>query len=220
MNKASQTVSTSFHRNFSMTRLLAAVVAVWCTAMFTTPSAEAQAGVLPLGSPMPVAAKQVTNSAGAKTTLGDLRGQTATVVVFWSNKCPWCTKVEGRLASLVGSVDKSKVSFVLVNSNDADAFPGETRADNAVVAERLKVAYISDEDGSIKNAFGASRAPHFFVFDKDNTLVYLGSFDDSPGDEGNVTVTYLADALANLQSGKAVAVSDTKAFGCMIKPKQ
>lgn len=183
-------------------------------------SASAQKGILPLGSPMPNVTKQVKLVDGSTTTMAALQGSQSTVVVFWSNKCPWCTKVEARLTRFVTSVSAGEVSVVLVNSNDGSAFPGEAGTESAQLAAKLKVNYVLDEDGSLMSAFGASRSPHFFVFDKDDTLVYLGSFDDSPGDEGDVEATYVADAVTALRGGKSIAVSDTKAFGCLIKPRR
>ena len=183
-------------------------------------AASAQKGVLPLGTPMPLVSKQIKLVDGSTTTLANLKGTQSTVIVFWSNKCPWCSKVETRLSRFVASVDAAAVPVILVNSNDAAAFPGEGAAESAQLAAKLKVKYVSDLDGSLMEAFGASRAPTFFVFDKDNTLIYLGSFDDSPGDEGNVEATYVADAVKAIREAKSISVSDTKAFGCLIKPKQ
>ncbi len=199
---------------------LKGLLALLVVLLFSASTASAQKGVLPLGSALPAMAKQVKAADGSSAAFGELKGSNATVVVFWSNKCPWCSKVENRVAKLVSSVNANEVSVILVNSNDASAFPGESAAEGEKVAAGLKVKYVVDADGSIMEAFGASRAPHFFVFDSDDTLVYLGSFDDSPADERNVEATYVADAITGVKAGKALSVTDTKAFGCLIKPKQ
>ena len=208
---------TSGGRNRTADPVRLALIAL---SMLLVPSASAQNDVLPLGSALPMATASVTLSDGSQTTLNSLAGSTATVVVFWSNKCPWCSKMESRMSDFLSGLDRAAVSVILVNSNDPAAFPAESASENNAIASRFKVPYIGDESAALMKAFGASRAPHFYVFDKDKTLVYYGSFDDSPGDESNVQIKYVADAVSAVQAGKAVAVSDTKAFGCLIKQRQ
>ncbi|NNE33679.1 MAG: redoxin family protein [Rhodothermales bacterium] len=208
-------------RNLQYQTSIAARVFVVLTlvALISLP-AKGQNGVLPLGSSIPQLSTEVSLADGSTTRLGDHVGSEATVIVFWSNKCPWCTKIESRLATLVSSIKDSGVTVILINSNDPDTFPAEAGSANVDVAARLGVTYIADTSASLKSAFGAARAPHFFVFDQNQSLAYLGSLDDSPGDADNVQSTYVSDAIAAIRSGNTVAVTETKAFGCMIKPKR
>jgi hypothetical protein len=67
------------------------------------------------------------------------------------------------------------------------------------------------------HAFGATRTPEAFLFDKENKLVYHGTIDDSTYDAAKVTHPYLENALESLVAGKAIADPETKSVGCTIK---
>lgn len=152
---------------------------------------------------------------GGQGSLADLAGSTGTVVLFWSNQCPWVDKYEDRVLALYDQYSGQGISFVLVNSNDPSAFPRESA--QASAERGYTMPYLMDARSALARAFGASRAPHVFVFDADRSLVYVGTIDDSPGDPGNVQNTYLADALGALVGGGQIPVAKTKAFGCTIK---
>lgn len=197
-----------------------------CTALWTLVLAAFVAGPihaqeLPLGSAMPQADANLSNVQGGNATLGALSGDQGTVVVFWSNQCPWVERYESRLRTLADEFGGRGFSFVLVNSNDVSAYPQEGAEESA---ERFRsagfpgsVTYLSDRDATLARAFGAERTPHIYVFNGDRTLVYVGTVDDSPGDPGNVGEQYLRDALDAVSGGSNVAVPQTKAFGCTIK---
>jgi len=68
----------------------------------------------------------------------------------------------------------------------------------------------------IARAFGATKTPEAFLFDKDGKLVYHGAIDDSQ-DQGKVEAPYLKNALDSVVAGKEVAVKETKSIGCGIK---
>lgn len=172
---------------------------------------------LPLGAQMPMADQSLANASGGQAALSGLRGERGTVVVFWSNQCPWIDKYADRVTSLAGDFEGQGVSVVLVNSNDAEAYPQESLEQSR--EKGYGVAYLMDPESRLARAFGAERTPHVFVFDPNNALVYVGTIDDSPGDAANVQKTYLRDALTALVGGGASAVPQTKAFGCTIKFK-
>lgn len=177
-------------------------------------SAAAQSQELPLGSSMPAANTTLEQAGGGSATLSSLAGSAGTVVIFWSNQCPWVDRYEGRLANLQQEFG-GQFSFVLINSNDPSAFPRE--ALDEMEPRRFADAYLRDNDAQVAQAFGAERTPHVFVFDDAGTLVYVGGIDDSPGDPGNVERSYLRDALSAVAQGEDVPVAQTKAYGCMIK---
>ncbi|HET6567057.1 MAG TPA: thioredoxin family protein [Rhodothermales bacterium] len=180
--------------------------------------AVAQSGELALGSRLPLASLQRQNASGGQGSLGALGGSKGTVVVFWSNVCPWAGKYSGRLATLAQTYGAQGFGFILVNSNDPVAFPKESAAEsqNYTRQNGLSVTYLMDPDGQLANAFGATRTPHVFVFDGNGTLAYVGTIDDSPGDPNNVQVQYLKSALDAIAAGNDVSQPHTKAFGCMI----
>lgn len=180
---------------------------------------EAQPEQLPLGSSLPSVDGPIQRVDGTGVDLSALTGSKATVFLFWSNQCPWVDKYEDRVQELVETFQGNGVQFVLVNSNDASAFPKESMKASQARAESAgyTATYVKDPSGALANALGASRTPHAFVFDSTNALVYAGTIDDSPGDPSNVSKPYLQNAIQAVVSGSEVPVADTKAFGCMIK---
>lgn len=174
----------------------------------------------PLGTTLPQLDRSLQTVDGSTVTLGGLRGSTATVIVFWSNQCPWVDKYEERVVALAARYRDQGVNFVMLNPNDPNAFPQESAQEGRARAQRGaygQMPYVIDARSQLATALGASRTPHVFVFDSNNALVYVGGIDDSPGDPGNVSKQYLADALDAVGAGRAVSVSQTRAFGCTIK---
>lgn len=180
-------------------------------------TAIAQDEGIPAGSAMPAVDVTLVGQSGA-TTLATARGDGASLIVFWSNRCPWSSKIEERLVAYVQRHRDHNVSVILVNSNDPGAFAKENAAENKAVAARLGVPVLGDTSGDVARAFGASRNPAFFLFDENNTLSYSGSFDDSPGDAAAVKSAFLEDATSALVAGSGSVVASTKAFGCRITP--
>ena len=181
---------------------------------FTLPAA-AQSGGLSVGAALPMESERFTTAEGGQASLSGLAGSTGTVVLFWSNQCPWVDKYEQRVQDLASSYRSKGFSFVLVNSNDPTAFPKESR--EASQQRGYQMTYLMDPDSRLARAFGATRTPQVFVFDADNTLSYVGAIDDSPGDPGNVTENHLKAALDAVSQGGEVSSPETKPFGCMVK---
>jgi len=184
--------------------------------------AAGQAGAeIPLGTAMPMADASLARAQGGQATLSSLAGQQGTAVIFWSNQCPWVERAEGRMMDLAETYSGQGISFVLINSNDAEAYPQESAAESASRMDAggypSDVAYISDPTSQVARAFGAERTPHVYLFDANGVLAYVGTIDDSPGDPANVQEQYLRSALEAVAGGSNVAVPQTKAFGCTIK---
>ena len=193
---------------------------LWTLCLFAL-ALPVQAQELALGSKIPGADAARTSVTGQSTSIAAAAGSAGTVVVFWSNQCPWVEKYNGRFAQVVSDFSDRGIGFVLINSNDVAAFPQESSEESARVASKLSpgLTYLSDPKAEIATAFGAERTPHIYLFDGAGELVYVGTIDDSPGDPANVKTSYLRDALDAVASGRAVAVPKTKAFGCTIKSK-
>lgn len=201
-----------FRRSITTTTAL-----VW---LLLASPAVAQDSSIPLGTPMPGQNVRLLDAQGRATTLAALKGKEATVVLFWGNRCPWTDRYGERISVLAKQFTGNDKVVLLVNSNDAGSFPGESaEASASYAAEKgLAVAYLSDARSELARAFGATRTPQAFVFDAAGTLVYSGAIDDSPGDPDHVSKPYLRDALAAITDSQPIAVPETKAFGCMIRP--
>lgn len=189
--------------------------------LLVTPLQAQTPDEIPLGSALPMADAALADVQGGQARLSDLTGDQGTVVVFWSNQCPWVEKYEGRFKTIVNDFAGRGFAFTIVNSNDASAYPKESAEASARRFESAgypaALTYLADPESQLARAFGAERTPHVYVFDENETLVYVGTIDDSPGDPGNVKAEYLRDALTAIAGGGNVAVPKTKAFGCTIK---
>lgn len=181
-----------------------------------------QAQPIPPGSDLPQASTSLEQARGGTAALQSLTGERGLAVIFWSNQCPWVDKYEGRIMDLASTFEPKGVSFVLVNANDPSAFPKESASASRARAKQAgyDMPYLMDKNAALAEAFGAERTPHIFLFDAENTLVYVGTVDDSPGDPGDVTKTYLRSALNAVVQGQSVSNSQTKAFGCTLKLPQ
>jgi AhpC/TSA family len=79
--------------------------------------------------------------------------------------------------------------------------------------------YVVDKDHEVADAFGASKTPETFLFDKNSKLVYHGAIDDNPSDASNINRQHLKEAINEMLSGKDISVKESRSVGCTIKRK-
>ena len=177
--------------------------------LFAAAYAQAQPAALAVGGTLPVQGHTVQYVGGDDAEVSSLLGAHGTVFIFWSNACRWTEGYEKRVEDLHAAASKNDISVVLVNSNDASAFPDEAPATSA--AGRHALPYVHDVGAVLAKALGAYRTPEVFAFDGARKLVYSGAIDDAPADAKAVQQSFVADFL----DGKSPA--PTKAFGCRIR---
>lgn len=169
----------------------------------------ARAQELPLGSPLPASAS-LTAADGSPRALPSLAGSQGTVLVTWSNACPWVDRIEARLVDLASTYG-DRFGFALVG-------PGTPAANAERVAARgYAFPYLSDAGNALARALGAQRSATIFVFDAAGALAYVGALDDSPTDATRATAFYLRDALDAIAAGRPAPVTRTEALGCLIR---
>jgi peroxiredoxin len=154
---------------------------------------------------------------GRSHSLVDFKDKDVLVVAITTNHCPVAVGYEDRLVSFAKkhAGPDSKVGFIAINVNtgEEDRLPKMT--------ERAKdkgftFPYAFDPSQKIARDLGALRTPEFFVFNKDRKLVYMGAFDDSPGDEAKVKTHYVEDAVKAMLHGETPQVQETAVRGCGI----
>jgi peroxiredoxin len=176
-------------------------------------------GPLAIGSSMPSADVKMKNVDGTEMTLAQVKKPAGTLVVFTCNHCPFAKAWEARIVELGNTYEAKGIGVVAVNANDPkvaaeDDFDGMQRR----AKERgMQFPYVVDATSNVARAFGATRTPEAFLFDKDGKLVYHGTIDDNGEEPSKVEKTYLKDALDAVASGNEVAVKETKSIGCGIK---
>jgi len=125
---------------------------------------------------------------------------------------------QDRIASIGNAAKGKGVGVIVINSNDPASFPEDSFAEMQKRAQQLGFIfpYVVDATSDVARAFGATRTPEAFLFDKDGKLVYHGAIDDSQKAD-QVSTRYLQDATDSLLSGKQIANKETKFVGCGIK---
>ncbi len=151
---------------------------------------------------------------GTSVSPTELAGPQGTVFLFWSTQCPWVDRYETRVQSLVSEYQEEGIRFVLVNSNADESLDAIRRQ---AEEEGEDATYVRDPKSEFARALGATRTPHAFVFDSNQTLVYVGAIDDSPGSEGRAQETYVRSALEAMKAGADLSTNQQKAFGCRIQ---
>jgi peroxiredoxin len=189
-----------------MKRILPALLL--CFALFITLNAQSKA--IAIGNPAPDFT--LKDPDGKQHSLKDYRDKIA-VLVFLSTECPFSNAYLDRVRAIASDYSKKNVVLLGVNSNPAES-PDQIR--EHAQKNKLDFAILKDEGSRVADAYGATRTPEVFVVDQKGTLRYRGRIDNSK-EISRVKRSDLREALDEMIAGKAVAQSETKAFGCPIK---
>ncbi|HWX21309.1 MAG TPA: thioredoxin family protein [Candidatus Binatia bacterium] len=176
--------------------------------------------MLPLGTQAPEFRLPATS--GKTVSHADFKGASALVVVFMCNHCPFVKHVRTGLAQLARDYQSRGVAMVGISSNDVANYPEDSPAKMAAEAKSAGYIfpYLYDESQEVAKAYRAACTPDFYVFDKDQRLVYRGQLDDSrPGNGIPVTGKDLRAALEAVLAGKPVSATQKPSIGCNIKWK-
>lgn len=188
-------------------------------ALWALVASSALAERLKLGEKAPMANVKMKGVDGKEVSIADVTGKNGTLVIFSCNHCPFVKAWETRIAEIGNAYQQKGVGVIAINAND----PAEYSEDKyQVMQQRAKdrgfqFPYVVDATSEVARAFGATRTPECFLFDKDGKLVYWGAIDDNHKDAAAVKNRYLRDALDALLGGNPVAIAETKAVGCSIK---
>ncbi|HWR54545.1 MAG TPA: redoxin domain-containing protein [Bryobacteraceae bacterium] len=151
------------------------------------------------------------STTGETVQFDSLKGP-VTVITFVSTECPVSNAYNERMASLYNEYGTKGVKFVFINSNSNE--PAAKVAEHA--SKNFPFAVYKDDANTVADRFGATVTPEVFVMDKNGTVVYHGSIDDSQ-EPARVTQHRLKGALDSVLAGRTVATPESKAFGCTIK---
>ncbi|MGS2741950.1 thioredoxin family protein [Sinomicrobium sp. M5D2P17] len=160
---------------------------------------------------------------GKNISLSDIRGETATVIMFICNHCPFVKHVNAEITNIATDYGKEGVGFVAISSNDAENYPDDApdlMAENAR-EQGFPFPYLYDETQETAKIYDAACTPDFYIFDKALKLVYRGQLDDSrPGNGIPVTGKDMRTALDALLNGEKVPETQKPSIGCNIKWKK
>ena len=174
---------------------------------------------LPIGAPLPSPAAKMKDISGKEVSFGEAMKKNGLLVMFSCNTCPVVRKYQSRTLEL-GKLALSKdIGVILLNSNEATRGEGDSFDDMKDYGkdQGYNFHYVVDENSAMANAFGASRTPEVFLFDKSGKLVYHGAIDDNANGPAEVTKKYAVTAIDELTAGKDIATKQTRSVGCTIK---
>ena len=176
--------------------------------------------MLPLGTAAPDF--KLPDTDGNLRSLASFQDQTALVVIFMCNHCPYVVHLRAGLAQLARDYLPKRVGIVGINSNDAKQYPADSPAKmkDEVKSAGYLFPYLYDETQAVAKSYRAACTPDIFLFDRGRRLVYRGQFDASrPGNGIPVTGKDLRAALDAVLAGKPTSGLQVASIGCNIKWK-
>ncbi len=179
------------------------------------------AGVLPIGADLPKSDLKMKDVSGKEISLNNVKKKNGLLVMFSCNTCPYVVKNQTRTVEISEYATQNNVGVMIVNSNenlrsDDDSY----EAMKAYAKEQgYKWSYVVDKNSVLADAFGATRTPETFLFNKEGKLVYHGAIDNNPQDADAVSRKHLAVAIDELVGGKDITIKTSKSVGCSIKRK-
>lgn len=176
-------------------------------------------GPLEIGAAMPKADVKMKDVSGKEITLKGSMKENGLLVMFSCNTCPVVINNQERAAASCKYAQEKNVGVVVLNANEGNRGSSESlqAMKEYATGQSYQWAYAEDKNNELADAFGASRTPECFLFDKNGKLVYHGAIDDSPNSAESVKRKHLNEAITELAAGKEVSVKKSKSVGCSIK---
>lgn len=188
-------------------------------ALVLTATPIAARAEIKLGDKAPAAAVKMKRVDGGEVSISSAAGEKGTLVLFTCNQCPWVKAWQSRMVEIGNTFSKKGIGVVAINSNDpagSDEEKIEVSVDRAKKSG-MAFPYVVDATSEVARAFGATKTPEAYLFDRSGKLVYHGAIDDNAKEPEKVSKRFLKDALTAVVEGKPVPVAESKALGCGIK---
>ncbi|MEP7372540.1 MAG: thioredoxin family protein [Chitinophagaceae bacterium] len=174
---------------------------------------------LTIGSSLPKPEAKMKDVSGKEVSFKDATKKNGLLVMFSCNTCPVVGKYQSRTLETGKFALDNEIGVIVLNSNEATRDDGESFNDMKQYAKEqgYKFSYVVDDKSAMADAFGATRTPEVFLFDKTGKLVYHGAIDDNANGPDKVTRQHAKIAIEEMLSGKPVSTSTTRFVGCGIK---
>ena len=142
------------------------------------------------------------------------------IVVFTCNHCPFAKLYSGRYNQLNKKYAPLGVPLIAINSMDTIAYDEESMElmQKKAKSSSFSFPYLQDGTQSVGKLFGAEHTPQAFVIWRSEDvwqIKYKGAVDDN-GEHPESAVPFVANAVDELLSNKAVTNPSTPSFGCRI----
>jgi len=153
-------------------------------------------------------------------SLDTLKSDTATVIAFVCNHCPYVQHIEQAFIHFAKEYQNKGVSIIAISANDAKNYPQDApdKMKERALEYGYTFPYLYDETQETAKAYKAACTPDFYIFDKDLACVYRGRFDEAtPGNDAPVTGKDLRTALDCTLANKPITIEQQPSMGCNIK---
>lgn len=174
---------------------------------------------LPIGAEMPKANIRIKDVvSGKEVSLNDAVKKNGLLVMFSCNTCPYVIRYQQRTHAVAAFAQKNDIGAIFINSNAAQRTGDDSHEAMKQYAKTqgYNWYYAADDKNELADAFGATRTPENFLFNKEGKLVYHGAIDDNPN-ETDVKRKHLLTAMDEMLNGKEVSMTKTRSVGCGIK---
>ncbi|EFB42721.1 hypothetical protein pah_c004o291 [Parachlamydia acanthamoebae str. Hall's coccus] len=172
---------------------------------------------LPIGEKAPNFSLPATD--GKTYALKDFEKYPVLVLFFTCNHCPYVIGSDEVTRQTAEKFMPQGVIFVGINSNSKNTYPEDSfeHMVQRMQEHHFPWLYLYDESQEVAKKYGALRTPHFYVFDKNRTLVYTGRGVDRPRNTKEMKENDLDRVLTELLSGKSISTPMLNPIGCNIK---
>lgn len=168
---------------------------------------------------------KLKNVDGAMVSLADYKDAKGFIVVFTCNTCPYAKLYEQRIIELDNKYKSKGFPVIAINPNDVTQQPGDSMEEmkQRATSKAYPFPYLRDDTQETTRMYGATKTPHLFVLNKENSeklrVEYIGAIDDSPREEKDVKERYVESAVDALLAGQKPQITTKRAIGCTIKWK-
>jgi peroxiredoxin len=153
------------------------------------------------------------NYDGKSYTLSDVKEAKAIVIMFIATRCPVSNAYNERMVKLFDDYESKGVVFLGINANKKE---DSEECEEHAKENGFEFPVLKDPNNAVADKYDAQVTPEIYVVNAKRELLYHGRIDNSQR-EDNVENQDLKNALDEILDGKAVSMTETKAFGCTIK---
>lgn len=144
------------------------------------------------------------------------------VVMFLCSHCPYVKFLNEKIGQLSRTYSDKGVVFLGINPNDLKESPEDDPFNMKLQASKysFNFPYMLDTTQEVARAFKAACTPEFYVFDKNESLVYRGQFDNTRiSRDVQPSGDVFSSVLDEVIEGKVVTAHQIPSIGCGIKWK-
>lgn len=159
---------------------------------------------------------------GAMHSMRDLAGEKGLIIIFGCNHCPYIKAIRERLIRDANELKALGVNTVMINSNDAEAYPADSFEAMIETANEYgyPFPYLYDETQEVAKTYGAICTPDIFGYNADLELQYRGRLDESRKETAPEGVRRdLFEAMKQVAETGQGPEEQVPSMGCSIKWK-